>query len=537
MSRHRGKRAESVLSQRLDALNSARELAAGRLGEQSLSHAYDVLEQATSRRSLSADHTVVGFFGSTGSGKSSLFNAVTETSMAKVAARRPTTDQALAAVWGEPGSEGLLDWLEVDSRHVGPADSALAKDGGLILLDLPDFDSINQSNKAIVERLVGQVDVLLWVMDPQKYADAAVHHGFLAKLSAHDAVTLVVLNQIDTLADAQLNPVIESLKGLLAAEQLGRVPVLAASAQTGDGVDKVRAAITKVVASRKAAQQRLSADVTTAARALLADSGEGAPAGIHAGDKRQLIDRLCAAANVDVVVDAVRQSYLLDSAKATGWPVTRWLARFRRDPLRRLSLRRSDPSTLNRTSLPDAGPAQQAAMDSAVRTFADAVSAGAPGLWRSSIRAQTRSRQGELAQALDQAVAGTDLQSNRRPWWWGVFNAVQWLALLTAVGGLGWLGVLAVLGYLQLPVPVVPKVAGWPVPTVVVLLGLLLGIVLAVLSRIISGVGAGGRRKRVRRRLRASVGALADTYVIGPAEAELERYADFRAAVGRAAAD
>lgn len=59
------------------------------------------------RRALSGDHTVVGFFGATGSGKTSLFNAVVGEDLGKAAARRPTTSSPLAAIWEPDGSEEL----------------------------------------------------------------------------------------------------------------------------------------------------------------------------------------------------------------------------------------------------------------------------------------------------------------------------------------------------------------------------------------------------------------------------------------------
>src|SRR5687768_16915903 len=113
MSRHTAARVSSQLDARLEALNSARELAEGVLPDDVLQDVLRLLERATSRRSLSADHTVVGFFGATGSGKSSLFNAVSGAEIATAAVRRPTTTEPLAGVWGAEGSEPLLDWLDV----------------------------------------------------------------------------------------------------------------------------------------------------------------------------------------------------------------------------------------------------------------------------------------------------------------------------------------------------------------------------------------------------------------------------------------
>ena len=247
MSRHGATAEASRLDRRLNALNEARELAAGALPEDVLDGVLQVLDRASTRRSLSADHTVVGFFGATGSGKSSLFNAVSGEEIATAAVRRPTTSEPLAGVWGAEGSEELLDWLEVRNRHHATPVPGFADDGtGLILLDLPDFDSTRAANREIVERMVGLVDVLVWVLDPQKYADAAVHNDFLTPLAAHGAVTLVVLNQIDRLPERDVPPVLESLRAILARDGLGKVQVIGASAVAGSGVDKVRAAIREV---------------------------------------------------------------------------------------------------------------------------------------------------------------------------------------------------------------------------------------------------------------------------------------------------
>lgn len=533
MSRHGHVRESSQLQRRLESLNTARELAEGVLPDPDLQSVYDVLERATSRRSLSAGHTVVGFFGATGSGKSSLFNAVSGSELATATARRPTTSAPLAGIWGEEGSGPLLDWLDVKERHTLPAVAGLADESsGLVLLDLPDFDSTRVENREIVQRMVGMVDVLVWVLDPQKYADAAVHNDFLRPMASHGAVTLVVLNQVDKLNAADAAAVLESLEGILARDGLGKVRVLSASALTGDGVPTLRGAIRNVVVQREATTQRLSADVTKAAAELARASGEGEARGIKGSAKARLASELSTAANVPVVVDAVQRSFARESAKRTGWPVTRWLLRFRPDPLRRLNLGRDDTKPeLSRTSLPPAGAPERARTDAAVRDFADEASAGAPGPWRAAIRSVARDGREQLPDALDQAIAGTDLKAVKRPLWWILFNTLQWIALLLAVGGLGWLGVLAALGYFQMPVPEVPRTEGWPWPTLMVAGGVVLGIVLAIAGRILGGWAARVRASGASKRLKAAVAAVANQRVVEPVEVEITRLKAFNAAL------
>ena len=67
-----------------------------------------------------------------------------------------------------------------------------------MLLDLPDFDSVEAAHRVEVDRLVAVVDLLVWVVDPQKYADGSLHEHYLRPLAPHREPMLVVLNQADT---------------------------------------------------------------------------------------------------------------------------------------------------------------------------------------------------------------------------------------------------------------------------------------------------------------------------------------------------
>ncbi|MFJ6278508.1 GTPase family protein [Arthrobacter subterraneus] len=550
MSRHRGAGSSSRLQERLEAVNEARELAEGRVDEDQLGAVYDVLDRASSRRSLSAAHTVVGIFGPTGSGKSSLLNALTGTDLARVAARRPTTAEPLAVIWGEEGSADLLDWLQVQKRHVMPDGAPLlvparngrrgnrneGVEGGLILLDLPDFDSTALGHRAIVERLAGQVDVLLWVTDPQKYADAALHREFLEPLATHESVILVALNQSDRLSEADLTQVNRSLKGILAAEGHGSAVVHAISAVTGRGLDGLAEEIRAIVRRKEAATGRLSADVDVAVESLRRFTGPEL-AGPSKATRTALADRLAGATGADAVIDAVARSYRRDAHSVTGWPVTRWLGKLRADPLRRLNLRRSDVGDfVGRTSLPEPGPAQRASVDRALRTFGEELSSGAVEPWRTAIRDAARSPEPELLERLDEAVARTDFQSGSRAWWWPVAGVLQWLFLAAMVVGIGWLALLAGLAFLQFPVPESPTVEGIPVPTLLALGGVAAGIALGFLCAALARLGARRRGKRVRRRLVGSIGETTEAVAVGPVAAEIDRYNGFVRAVHTAGA-
>lgn len=546
------------LDERLRALGELARLGRGRLDDDAVQRAEAVLTRAASRRALSGEHTVVGFFGATGSGKSSLLNTVLGRPIARTAVLRPTTSEPLAVMGPLPGAGPLLDWLEVRDRRVledeaaepwsqGPAGLWTPVPEGLVLLDLPDVDSVAREHRDIAARLAGMVDVVVWVVDPQKYADAVLHDQFIVPLSRHASSTLVVLNQADRVAPAEIPHVLDSLREVLAQDGLsahGRAAPVAASAATGAGVGAVRAAITEVVESRAAASERLGADLDGAVEALEAAHGAGDPAGVGPAARDALVDGLASAAQTDGIAAAASRSYVLHAARRAGWLPVRWAASFRRDPLRRLHLQSvrgqeaghdEDPS-LRRSSLPPLNAAQRAAGDSAVRRFAHETAEGAAPTWQRSIREAARSHQEQLPDALDQALARTDLRRGARSWWWTPFEAAQWLLLLAALAGLVWLTGIFALDYLQIPMPPTPIVEGTqvPVPTLLVVTGLLVGLVLGVLSSVLARLAAARRQRIVRERLRSRIAEAAQEHVIDPVERELGVHASVTAALHRA---
>ena len=110
---------------RVDGLEAASQAARGRLDDELVDRAEAVAKKAASRLRLSAEHTVVGIAGATGSGKSSTYNALTGLELSAVGVRRPTTSWASACVWGTEGAEELLEWLGIPPRHQTTRDSML----------------------------------------------------------------------------------------------------------------------------------------------------------------------------------------------------------------------------------------------------------------------------------------------------------------------------------------------------------------------------------------------------------------------------
>jgi GTP-binding protein EngB required for normal cell division len=515
------------LTDRLDALDEAARAGRDVLAPEVLAEAEEVRRRAGDRLRL-PDHTVVALAGPTGSGKSSLLNAIAGVEVAEVAATRPTTSEALAIVRGD-GAGPLLDWLRVRRRHhLADPDVATQRPGGdrgpdrpvggLVLLDLPDHDSVATDHRLEADRLIALVDLMVWVVDPQKYADAAVHDQYLSGLAGHRDVLLVVLNQVDRLDPAERRACRGDLERILAEDGLAGVRVLEVSAATGEGVDALAEALADAARRRVAAQDRMTADVSAVAGRVLAACGP--PVRPSRASYDDLVDALAEAAGVPVVVAAVRAGRLRAARQATGWPPTRWLSRFRPDPLRRLHL---EPDS--RTSLPRPGPAQLARARSAVRAYVDRAASGAPDAWVLAARRRTEVAE-PMADALDSAVARTEVVPARTPIWWRVMGAAQWVLLGAAVAGGFWLALLALAGYLRLTVPEPPAWGEVPVPTLALVGGVLLGLLLAGFARVLGSVGARRQSRAATARLRAAVAEVADRLVLEPVDqvlAELVR--------------
>jgi GTP-binding protein EngB required for normal cell division len=527
----------------LRALSEAVDLSEGRVDSEALAEARRVVDQADRRLAISGSATVVALAGATGSGKSSIFNVLSGTTLATVGVRRPTTAHAMACSWGDESAEDLLDWLQIPRRHTLQTDPAMdAALDGLVLLDLPDHDSTELDHRMEVDRLVQLVDMLIWVVDPQKYADAAIHDRYLKPMAQHADVMMIILNQVDKLTVGQREQCLSDLRRLLDSEGLPKVPVMAVSAVTGEGVEALRETLAKQAAEKQAAARRLAADVLVAAERLSAASGTTKVTPLGRSSIDRLTTQVAIAAGVPVVTEAVGKAWRLRGGLATGWPVLAWIAKFKPDPLRRLHLDRLgvgrrhkeiDPSGVGRTSLPATSGVQKARVDTAVRALADDAAQGLTRGWADEIKRAARSSEDALPDRVDRAIASTDLDLAQHRRWWQLVRVLQWLLVAAVVAGLGWLGLEFLLAYLQLPP--LPDVIWWglPAPTVLAVGGVLAGLLLAGLARIFVEVGARRRTAKARQSLRAAIARVTGELVIEPVKAEQSRYESARLALER----
>ncbi|WP_017583522.1 GTPase [Nocardiopsis valliformis] len=522
------------LIERLDALSTLVELGQEDLPEEVLGRAGQLLDHAGARLRLSGEHTVVALAGGTGSGKSSLFNALCGLELSQTGVTRPTTSKAHACVWGHEGADALLSWLGVPTRYrhsrTSVLDTGNSELTGLVLLDLPDHDSVRSMHTAEADRLIGSVDLLVWVLDPQKYADAAVHHRYLAKMAGHGAVTVAVLNQVDKVAPDELEELLTDLRRLLETESGVHPRVITTSTVTGQGIREVREFLSETVIERRALVDRLVADLDQVIEPFEEFYGEGEiPEMVPAQVRSRIQEGLAKAAGVTAVADVVETNDVRRGKRRVGWPVARQVAKLRKDPLAAVQLdflRRDEPGV--------GGPvdAHEAELETVLGEAADQVSAEMPGLWRRRMRTAARSGVAELPTELGEAVAGAVGDPGRSPSWWKTARAVQYALLAVAGVGFAW-ALLSLLSWLG---GGITGLRMFDDPVFIAYSGALL--LASLLVGWLTGVGCGNlvevaavqRREDVERTAQGRVREIAGVRVVTQLENELARYRAFRAA-------
>ncbi len=204
---------------------------------------------------------VVG--GSTGSGKSTIVNALIGTPTTRAGVIRPTTRQpilvhapvdagwfasdrilpGLARVRGrvtEPGTPAssagdVPAASRMNELMLLPSDQVPAS---LALIDAPDIDSVADENRALATQLLAAADLWLFVTTANRYADA-VPWGLLDGAASRSITVAVVLNRVPPGA---ANEVLPDLKQMLSSRGLPDAPVFVIEEQPLDELGMLPAA-------------------------------------------------------------------------------------------------------------------------------------------------------------------------------------------------------------------------------------------------------------------------------------------------------
>jgi hypothetical protein len=153
--------------------------------------------------SLFANHDerpmIVAFMGGTGVGKSSLLNRLAGLNIAKTGIERPTSREVTLYHHQSVCIQQLPAGLPVDKIIINRHQDDSKKN--IIWIDMPDFDSVELSNKHLVLEWLPHIDVLLYVVSPERYRDNKAWQLLMAEGAKH--AWLFVINQWDRGQPAQ----------------------------------------------------------------------------------------------------------------------------------------------------------------------------------------------------------------------------------------------------------------------------------------------------------------------------------------------
>ncbi len=142
---------------------------------------------------------VVAFFGGTGVGKSSLLNRLAGEPVARTGVERPTSREVTIYLHKTVQIQRLPREFPVEKVKIALHQQEENHD--ILWIDMPDIDSVDTGNRKLVLEWLPHVDVLIYVVSPERYRDDRGWRLLLEHGQRH--AWLFVINQWDRGTESQ----------------------------------------------------------------------------------------------------------------------------------------------------------------------------------------------------------------------------------------------------------------------------------------------------------------------------------------------
>ncbi len=112
---------------------------------------------------------IVAFFGGTGVGKSTLLNRLAGEVVARTGIERPTSREITVYLHESLPTAALERQLPLENLRLARHRNPNRRD--VVWIDMPDIDSVEEHNRELVLQCLPHVDVLIYVVSPERYKD------------------------------------------------------------------------------------------------------------------------------------------------------------------------------------------------------------------------------------------------------------------------------------------------------------------------------------------------------------------------------